>query len=97
MNNLILKKKALESELHKLNSLAVAFSGGADSTFLLAMAKKVFQHNDRLVAITAVSPVHPQKDIQCAEWFTQKNNIRHVMVHTLEMESSAFLENPPDR
>jgi len=97
MNDLIIKQKKLESGLRKLESLAVAFSGGVDSTYLLAVAAKMFQGNDKFVALTAVSPLHPQHDVQCAELFAKENNIRHILVHSGEMESSLFLKNPPDR
>ncbi len=103
MNDLILKKKTLESGLRKLDSLAVAFSGGVDSTFLLAVAVKIFQDNDKtgkndkLLAITAKSPVHPQKDVSDAELFAKEHNIHHMIVSTDEMDSTDFTLNAPNR
>ncbi len=97
MNNLILKKKNLESGLRKLDSLAVAFSGGVDSTFLLAVASKIFQDKGQFVAITAQSPVHPQKDVSIAELFAKEYNINHLIIHSGEMDSFAFTANSPDR
>lgn len=103
MNNLILKMKTLESGLGKLDSLAVAFSGGVDSTFLLAVAAKIFQGNDKngksdkLLAITAKSPVHLQKDVSDAELFAKEHNIHHMIVCTDEMNSAEFTSNPPNR
>ncbi|MCK5784771.1 MAG: ATP-dependent sacrificial sulfur transferase LarE, partial [Desulfobacterales bacterium] len=100
MNDLILKKKKLESGLRSLDSLAVAFSGGVDSTFLLAIAAKIFQatgKGDPLVAVTAVSPVHPQYDVQLAELFAKENHIFHRIIRTDEMDSAVFTSNFPDR
>jgi len=97
MNDLLSKQKALELCLKKNDTIAVAFSGGVDSTFLLAAAKKIFHDKDRLLAITAVSPIHPPNDIRGAVLFARENNIRHLIVQTPEMESAAFLKNPPDR
>ena len=103
MDDLILKKKALESGLAKLDSLAVAFSGGVDSTFLLAVAVKIFQgsdkngKNDKLLAITAKSPVHPQKDVLDAELFAAEHNIHHMIVRTDEMNSVDFTLNASNR
>ena len=53
MNNreLTEKRKRLAEILKGWDGLAVAFSGGVDSTFLLAMARKVL--GDRVAAITA--------------------------------------------
>lgn len=95
--------KTLESGLGKLDSLAVAFSGGVDSTFLLAVAAEIFQGNDKngksdkLLAITAKSPVHPQKDVSDAELFAKEHTIHHRIVSTDEMNSIEFTSNPPDR
>ncbi|MBC2716558.1 MAG: ATP-dependent sacrificial sulfur transferase LarE [Desulfobacteraceae bacterium] len=100
MNDLNLKKKILESGLRKLDSLAVAFSGGVDSTFLLAVAAKIFQgnrKNQKFVAITAVSPVHPQKDVSIAESFANENHIHHKIIYSGEMDAPAFTVNLPDR
>jgi len=100
MNDLFLKKKILESRLSKLDSLAVAFSGGVDSTLLLAVAANIFQakgKNDQLIAITADSPVHPRQDIRIAESFAKDNHIHHMIVKTDEMNSPEFMSNSPDR
>jgi len=97
MDDLILKKKNLESDLRRLDSLAVAFSGGVDSTFLLAVAAKIYQGNDKFVAITAVSPVHTQIGLSIAESFAKENNIHHIIIHSNEMDSFEFTSNPPKR
>ena len=55
--DLIDKKEKLTAVLGVFDSLLVAFSGGVDSTFLLAAAHEVI--GDRLLAVTAHSPVHP--------------------------------------
>ncbi len=97
MSDLILKRKKLDLILKKNNSMAVAFSGGVDSTFLLATAKKVFSDKDRLLAISAASPVHCQHDIESAALFAKENNIRHLIVPTREMASDQFIQNSSDR
>ena len=97
MNDLILKRKKLDLILKKNNSLAVAFSGGVDSTFLLAAAKKVFSNSGRLIAVTAASSLHPRDDINSAALFARENNIPHLIVHSREMASDEFIQNSPDR
>jgi len=96
MNVLIVKSRRLAEIIRKYDSLAVAFSGGVDSTFLLAFASKVFQSENidaRLLAVTAASLIHPEKDGQAAARFAKENAICHQVIHTDEMMSSEFLKN----
>lgn len=97
MNDLFSRQQKLELILKKNDSLAVAFSGGADSTFLLATAKKVFSNSGRLIAITAASPLHSRDDIDSAALFAKESNIRHFIVPTREMASADFVQNSSDR
>ena len=57
MPNLHEKKQRLAAYLKELESVAVAFSGGVDSTFLLKMAHDVL--GDRALAVTARSHSFP--------------------------------------
>ncbi len=91
------KISRLRAELGRYPSLAVAFSGGVDSTLLLAVAQEVLSDEKSLVAVTAVSPVHPTDDVKDAVDFIQKRGIRHVTVHAGEMQMPAFTANTPDR
>lgn len=91
------KISRLRAELGRYPSLAVAFSGGVDSTLLLAVAHEVLSDEKLLVAVTAVSPVHPPDDVKDAADFTRKRGIRHVMVHAGEMQMPEFTANTPDR
>lgn len=51
------KRKRLIEILKQFDSMMVAFSGGVDSTFLLAVAHEVLK--EKVIAITADSPLHP--------------------------------------
>jgi pyridinium-3,5-biscarboxylic acid mononucleotide sulfurtransferase len=89
------KYNRLRDSLERLPFLAVAFSGGVDSSLLLAAAADAL--GDRVVALTAESPVHPAREIQVAIETGSFLKIRHVLVRTDEMAQSAFRANTPDR
>jgi len=74
---------------------AVAFSGGVDSTFLLAVAHEV--SGPRVMAITAVSPLYIAEEIEFARQFAAAQEIKHVLVPGADLSSSCFAANPEDR
>ena len=55
----------LEIRLQGLASLAVAFSGGVDSSFLLAVAEKI--KPKKLLAVTVASEFVPSREIEAAK------------------------------
>jgi uncharacterized protein len=89
------KRKRLVAILAGYDSLAVAFSGGVDSTFLLVMARKVI--GLRVVAITAHSPLHPKRETAAAVSLAQSLGVRHILLPSSEMAMAEFTANPPDR
>ena len=58
------KHRDLESRIVKLGSALVAFSGGIDSTLVLAVARQVL--GKRVLAITAKSDSVPERELQTA-------------------------------
>jgi pyridinium-3,5-biscarboxylic acid mononucleotide sulfurtransferase len=87
----------LKAGLKQYPALALAFSGGADSTLLLAVAREVMSDEKLLVAVTAVSPIHPPEELSVARDFTRKRGIKHITVRAGEMEMPGFTANTPDR
>ena len=92
---LINKSKKLKDILSKYSDLIVAFSGGVDSTLLLYMAHEVL--GEKVLAITARSPVHPEREVRFAEEFTAEKKIPHLVVDSREMQQDDFRANRPDR
>jgi len=89
------KKERLASLLKQFEALIVAFSGGVDSTFLLAVAHETLKKN--LVAITAKSPVHPARENQAATAFAQNLGVQHMVLQSREMSRPDFKANTKDR
>ncbi len=94
--SLAVKTDALEGELRRLHHVVVAFSGGADSAYLVAVATDVLGV-ERVHAVTAVSPsLAGEEEADCralaAEW-----GLRWTPVSTDEMERAAYRLNDSDR
>ncbi len=88
--------KALDEHLRRLGSVVVAFSGGADSAFLLAAAVRALG-TDRVLAATAVSPSLPRRELLAARAFAGDIGVRHVAPRTDETAREGYRANDGDR
>ncbi|MCX6363795.1 MAG: ATP-dependent sacrificial sulfur transferase LarE [Actinobacteria bacterium] len=86
----------LEAELASLGSACVAFSGGVDSSLVLAAAARVLGPA-RVVAFTAVSATYLPEELQTARDLAAELGVRHVVVETHEFDEPAFTGNPRER
>ena len=89
------KKQRLMDLLGSYSGLVVAFSGGVDSSFLLAVAKQVL--GNRVTAVTAESPVHPLRERQAAADLAKALQVDHIIIQSHEMDLPEFLANPDNR
>lgn len=64
------KLDKLKTYLRSLESIAIAFSGGVDSTFLLKIAHDIL--GDRVIAVTARSCSFPERELKSQPHFVKK-------------------------
>lgn len=89
------KLQKLEEYIRGLGSLAVGFSGGADSALLLYVAHELL--GDRAVAVTAKDASMPERELTEAVSFCEDRNIRHIICDVDPLKIDEYRNNNPDR
>lgn len=88
------KYNNLLAALRRLEHVAVAFSGGVDSSFLLAAAKDAL--GEKAVGITIDSPALPRYELEDAVAIAGLIGARHIIIQSPEIEEAVKL-NPVNR
>ena len=89
------KAAALENRLRDAGRVIVAFSGGADSSYLAYAAHRAL--GEDALAVTAISPSYPAIHRKMADRVVEHIGIRHRYVNTAEMEREGYRANRSDR
>jgi uncharacterized protein len=79
-----------------LSGAVVAFSGGVDSSLVLAAAARALGP-DRVVAVTATSPTYLDEELAAAAGVAAGLGVEHVVVATREFDDPRFVENSRER
>jgi len=86
----------LEAVLAPLPSVCVAFSGGVDSSLVLAAAARRLGAA-RVLGFTASSETYRSAELVEARAFAGALGVRHVVHQTRELDDERFAANPPER
>jgi uncharacterized protein len=89
------KLRALEDRLRALGPMMVAYSGGVDSAFLAATAKKIL--GNRMLAVLADSPSLARRDMEQAKAFAESHGIPLRVIQTDELTKPEYRRNDADR
>ena len=89
------KSEKIKSLILEIDSVLVAFSGGVDSTLVLALAHEVL--GEKTLAVTAQSASVPNREMQASLQLAKEIGARHLVVRTEEMSNPEYRANPANR
>ncbi len=89
------KLSQLRRLVRSLDSAAVAFSGGTDSTLVARVAMD--ELGDKAIAVTVDSPMYPDSELRKARDVARRIGIEHIVLRTNPLGDAAFVLNPPNR
>jgi uncharacterized protein len=79
-----------------LGSTAVAYSGGTDSSYLLAVCVDELGAG-QVLALTADSPLTPRGELDGARILAEELSVQHIVLPISDLDNPGIVANPPDR
>ena len=89
------KQNSLIDYLQSLGKVAIAFSGGVDSTFLLRTAYDAL--GDDVLAVIGKTVSVPNREYLEAVSFCRSLGVKHSVIGVDQMSIEGFTDNPPER
>ncbi len=90
------KYRNLQQIVSQYRSVAIAFSGGVDSSLLLKVACDTLG-TENVLALTAVSPIFSTYEIEQSTQLANQLGVQQQLIGSREMESKDFIENGVQR
>ncbi len=90
------KTARLKEIFRSMGKVLVAYSGGVDSTLLLRVAHESLG-GGHVLAVTALSPLYPDRELAAAKRTAQEMGLKHILIESNELEIEGFSKNPSNR
>jgi uncharacterized protein len=90
------KQTRLREIIASMGSVAVAYSGGTDSAYLLSVCLELLGAGN-VLALTADSPLTPRVELDAARALATQLGARHTILASDDLANDAIVANPPDR
>ena len=90
-----IKLDNLRKRLLELENVAIAYSGGVDSNFLLKVAKDTLK--DKVIAVTLHAMMHSDREIEESKNYAKEFGVNHIVVNVDNFKDEKFIENNSDR
>ncbi|MFW5891153.1 MAG: ATP-dependent sacrificial sulfur transferase LarE [Halanaerobiaceae bacterium] len=90
------KLNELKTYINNLDNVAIAFSGGVDSTLLLKISVEVLG-KEKVLAVTSCSETYPSEEFEDAKKLVEKIGAKHHVIYSSELDNDDFAQNDKNR